>query len=454
MIGLGSLLGLLVTLALYYALRQNLNSSLLDASARRQIDALLLQAFVPAGIFVVVLSGLVAGIISADLVEPLRDMRAQLRDLARGNQAQFVTSLLISEHAALGAAIETVIADLRGQNAEVEQQRRQLEDLLESGAEGLVRVNARGRIVHANRAAAALLGLPAHPQGQAFRALVRQHELRTLVEETLAGRTADPVDITVDDRQLLAASRALPDGEAVLVVMDMTQLKRLETVRRDFVANVSHELKTPLTSIRGYAETLLSDDVSPETRVQFLEVIHKHAERVHRLVDDLLDLSRLQSGGWQPRIQPVDAVQVANDAWSTLLEQQRREFTIDADPGIKVSADPEGLRQVFTNLFENSIRHTTDGGHVAVSVYANRASRARASVEIKIADNGAGIPRDDLPRVFERFYRVNAARSRGDGGTGLGLSIVKHLVERMNGQVAMESELGKGTAVRVTLPTA
>jgi signal transduction histidine kinase len=224
---------------------------------------------------------------------------------------------------------------------------------------------------------------------------------------------------------------------------------------------VSHELKTPLTSIRGYVETLLSDDLPAEMQRQFLDVVHANAERLHRIVEDLLDLSRLESGGWRPEIRHVDPLAIARDAWlGAAPAAHAKSLTFNAvGDSISALADPAGLRQVLVNLYDNAIRHTPAGGAVTVRVrrgagaYGDAAQRTEWAV-IEVQDSGTGIPGDALGRVFERFYRVDPARSRAEGGTGLGLSIVKHLVERMGGDVAAESELGKGTLVRVRLPLA
>jgi signal transduction histidine kinase len=274
-------------------------------------------------------------------------------------------------------------------------------------------------------------------------------------------------------------------------------VRRLESVRRDFVANVSHELKTPLTSIRGYVETLLADpDLPAELQRPFLEVVQKNAERLHHIVDDLLDLSRLESGGWRPELHDVNAIDVLQDVWSSCAERagQKHITFVLPDSGFVVRADPGGLRQIFTNLLDNAVRYTPDGGRIEVrasSTALNGNGRtphaptvvqprdvpvarqrnapvaeqrgapaerldapaaASSYIVFEVRDTGAGMPSDAIPRIFERFYRVDPARSRADGGTGLGLSIVKHLVESMGGDVAAESELGKGTTIRFRLP--
>ena len=351
------------------------------------------------------------------------------------------------------AANDTARAITAATNAE-----RQMLAVIESVTEGILQVNAARRLVHANPAARELLNLPANANGQAVATLIRHPELRLCVERAARGDSFEPLEIVLDERHLLVSSRPLRSEQtqdisgAVIAIVDLTEFRRLESVRRDFVANVSHELKTPLTSIRGYTETLLNDDVPPEMQRQFLEVVHKNAGRIQRIVDDLLDLSRLQSGGWQPELQDVDPASLAQDVWAGCEAAHKKniQLSIVANERTDVIADPGGLRQVLANLFDNAIRYTPEGGRVTVTIQPE--TERPSLVELVVSDTGTGIPREALPRVFERFYRVDPARSRQEGGTGLGLSIVKHLVERMAGEVSAESELGKGTTVRLTLP--
>ena len=351
-------------------------------------------------------------------------------------------------------------AELRSKIDQLNLERDQLAALLGSGTEGLLQINRVGRIVYVNASAVNLLGLPADARGQPIDTMIRNADLRALLLGAAAGTPQEPAELTVDDRQLFVMCRPLPDDAgAVAAIIDLTEVRRLEVVRRDFVANVSHELKTPLTSIRGYAETLMADDLPDEMRKQFLDVIQKNAVRIHRIVDDLLDLSRLQSGGWRPDIHDVRVNELVTDVWASCAEAARGrsiDFRVTGADQAQVAADPGGLRQVFSNLFENALRYTPPGGRISVKIDDVGNGRSRPSqerwVEIQVSDTGSGIPRESLPRVFERFYRADPARSRADGGTGLGLSIVKHLIERMNGEVTAESELGKGTTIRIRLP--
>ena len=228
--------------------------------------------------------------------------------------------------------------------------------------------------------------------------------------------------------------------------------------QRSFVANASHELKTPLTAIRGYSETMLDPELAPDLVRRFAEVVKTNADRLQRIVDDLLDLSRVESGGWvvQPRL--LSVAEIAADAWSAELAAASKavDFSLDIDPAAaRVFADPAALRQVFANLFSNAIRYTGAGGTVRVrSTVLPPPGRGegRKWASIEVEDSGTGIPAVHLPRVFERFYRVDPARSRTQGGTGLGLAIVKHLVEAHGGQIQARSQLGRGTTIRFTLP--
>jgi two-component system phosphate regulon sensor histidine kinase PhoR len=317
--------------------------------------------------------------------------------------------------------------------------------------EGVIAADGRGRIVTANPAARRLLGygpdepLPDLPE------LFRVKAARQVVDAVLAGRPVQDRQLDMDDRAFMVNARPLPAGGAVLVIHDLTEVRRLEAVRRDFVANVSHELKTPLTSISGYAETLLGDQPDPETARRFTTTILNNARRMQRLVDDLLDLSRIESGRWQPAPTQVDVSGVLRESWAALAaraESRQVQFDLDVGEGATVvCADLDALRQILTNLLDNSLRYTPAGGRITCT-----AAREGAGVALTVRDTGVGITREHLPRIFERFYRADSSRSREEGGTGLGLAIVKHLVEAHGGRVYAESERGLGTSVTCWFP--
>ncbi|MBX3204675.1 MAG: HAMP domain-containing protein [Labilithrix sp.] len=240
------------------------------------------------------------------------------------------------------------------------------------------------------------------------------------------------------------------------LVEEGDRLQRLMTVRRDFVANVSHELRTPVTSIQGYAETLLRKDTPPETRHQFLEVIHRQAQRIGALVEQLLALSELEARGRDDLArESVSVLSVARHVAETVAgHAEDRSVTVDVegvDGSALVFADPEGVERALLNLVDNAVTYGKAGGNVTVTAVTTT-ERGREGVAIIVADDGEGIEPQHLPRIFERFYRVDSGRSRQHGGAGLGLAIVKHLIESMDGSIEVESEVGKGTRFRVTLP--
>jgi signal transduction histidine kinase len=270
--------------------------------------------------------------------------------------------------------------------------------------------------------------------------------LRTLLE-TAVVRPYAAREITLGDRNLIVSARRVEGGGAVVTFLDVTEIRRLEMVRRDFVANASHELKTPLTAMRGFAETLLEDDPPENLRRDFLGSIRSNTLRLQNLVDDLLDLSRLESGGWVAREEVVEIRGVVEDLWSGLrakLSDRKLDFSVEGNA--LVLADEQGLSQVVRNLVDNAIQYTPDGGSIQVKIW-EEGPLAR----MEVRDTGIGIPTSVLPRIFERFFRVDPARSRAEGGTGLGLAIVRHLVDAMGGEVWAESELGQGTSIFVTL---
>jgi signal transduction histidine kinase len=305
--------------------------------------------------------------------------------------------------------------------------------------------------VVANGAARRLLGYGPTQDFPELPQLFRAKPAREIVDTVLQGLPVDRREIELDDRRVRVDGRSMPGGGVMLVMDDVTDLRRLETMRRDFVANVSHEMKTPLTSITGYTETLLGEQPDPATSRRFLEVILANARRMQRLVDGLLDLARIESGGWRPATEMVDLAATVREVWETIANRGP-----DGRPSVEVAipeeadrlrADPDAIRQVLTNLLENAIHYTPATGRIAVS-----SRRVDRGVTVAVEDSGSGISSEHLPRIFERFYRADPSRSRLEGGSGLGLAIVKHLVEAHGGRVAAESTLGQGTAIRCWFP--
>ena len=365
--------------------------------------------------------------------------------------------------------LETQLAEMARRAAmtiaalRVEQERQ--EAILRAMVEGVVVTDLDGRVVLLNARARDLLNVPqrSDPRGAALIELVRDPSLAEILRELMAISATISRNVTLGDRTIQVNAACLTGEDdrpigAVLVLHDVTELRRLEIVRRDFVANVSHELRTPLTAIKGYAETLLGpagDDA--DTRHRFLAVIDRHSERLGRLIDDLLALSDLELGRIPMRLADVAAGPVIDDVVQICGERARRSMvTIEAQslPGLpRVRADGDRLRQVLINLLDNAIKYTPAGGQVVIRAAVESATPA-GMVSFVVEDSGVGIPSSDLPRLTERFFRVDKARSREVGGTGLGLAIVKHIVQAHGGSLTIESRYGEGTTVTVNWPVA
>lgn len=411
------------------------------------------RRIVGVGALALVLAALLSWVFSRTFTQPLLQLRAGARAMTAGNLAARVPAERDDELGELGRTLNTLAAELQRRLEQLEGERAEMQALIDAMSEGVLAVDRDGVLRRANPAARRIFALGPDPRGIAPQAVARRPAFLSLVAAALRGAPVPPTELQHDGRHLLATAQPLEAGGAVLVFLDVSELRRLEDVRRDFVANASHELKTPLTAIRGYSETLLDDDLPAPLRRQFAETVRANAVRLQRIVDDLLDLSRIESGGWRVEPRPISVGEMAWEAWEPFAERAAQagvEFEVDvAEDAATVHADPSALRQILTNLFANSLRFSSAGGRVEV-----RARRAGEWVGVEVVDTGSGIPAAHLPRIFERFYRVDAARARAEGGTGLGLAIVRHLVERHGGRAEAESELGRGTRIRLTLPRA
>jgi two-component system, OmpR family, phosphate regulon sensor histidine kinase PhoR len=407
-----------------------------------------------AGAVAIGLAAVLAWVGSRHFARPLVELTAAAQAIAEERTPQFPDSRVpeIAQHA---RALHAMHGQLVARFSDLRAQREESAALVEAMADGVIATDARGAILTCNAAARRLLRLDPTNPPPPLAELFHEKEARTLVDDVLLGREVGQRELRLADRSVVVTGRPLPEGGTLLVLRDMSELRHLETVRRDFVANVSHELKTPLTAITGYAETLVAE-ATPESQTEkFAATILAHAHRMQRLVEDLLDLSRIESGGWRPRPVPLDVATAARDAWAPFAERARDakvEFTVSVAAEVeRLVADPDALRQIITNLYDNALRHMPRGGRVAVTVEA--APGTNGAVSVAVADNGSGIPAEHLPRIFERFYRVDPGRSREQGGTGLGLAIVKHLVEAHGGKVAAESVLSRGTTIRLVFPS-
>ena len=390
-----------------------------------------------------------AFLFSRSISQPVVELRDVARAIAAGDLARRPALTAPGEVGDLATALHRMAEQLATRLDALEADDQLMTAVLESLEEGVLAVDERGMVIRINQRARTLLGVQA-PLPFARELLPREHTLREAIEQASVGTSMPPSEVAMHDRTIAVASRPLRTGGGVVTVLDLTVLRRLETIRRDFVANVSHELKTPLTAVSGYAETLLDDGIPPEQRQRFVETIRDNATRMQRIVDDLLDLSRIESGGWRPNVSTVDVGGIVSDVFTALQSAaSAKGLTLAANvlPGAThVRVDPTAFRQIVTNLVENAVRYTREGGVTL------RTRAADGGVWVEVSDTGIGIAPEHLPRIFERFYRVDAGRSRAEGGTGLGLAIVRHLAEAHGGRVEATSAVGRGTTVSVWLP--
>jgi two-component system phosphate regulon sensor histidine kinase PhoR len=402
------------------------------------------------GLAAMVLALVAAYLVSRALTRPLVTLSDRARRLAQGDFSSRVPrSTRVHELDELALAFNRLADELQARLGELGRERDEMQTLIDCMAEGVVALTDDARILRTNRSAREVLQIPEPPLFSPVGAVVRQPELRKLLESSVV-RPVSAQDVRLGDRSLIVSSRMLDRGGAVTTLLDVTEIRRLEEVRQDFVANASHELKTPLTSIRGFAETLLEDDPPVDLRDEFLTSIRNNTVRLQLLVDDLLDLSRLESGGWRARKEPVEVADIAARVWEDLREGQIRDLGFSLEGEGRAWADEQGVEQILYNLLDNARRYTPDGGSVVVRI--GGATTSDDAIVVEVVDTGSGIPGKSLPRIFERFYRADTSRAREVGGTGLGLAIVRHLVQAMGGEVSARSELGRGTTLRFTLP--
>lgn len=393
---------------------------------------------------------------------PFEDLASAASRLAAGAIAVPLPASDVAEVSALAGAIETLRGQLVERSLTIGRQGTQQEAVLGSMIEGVLAVDASQRIVSINRAAADLLGLdPATVLGRPIQEVVRNADLRQFALQAIDCRETVEDDLVLRaarDRTLRVRGTPLNDpsgeGGAVIVLNDITDIRHLENVRRDFVANVSHELKTPVASIKGFVETLLEGRVDdPADRRRFLEIIGRQSDRLGTIIDDLLALSRIEQAEGMGDL-PLEHVPVADVLAAVVAEcgprADERSITIEVDSPPRLGAEVNAplLEQALINLVDNALKYSEPGGRVVVAV----APTVDGMLEWIVRDQGSGIGAEHLPRLFERFYRVDKGRSRRLGGTGLGLSIVKHIVQAHGGTVAVESTPGVGSTFRVLLP--
>lgn len=354
----------------------------------------------------------------------------------------------------VGRSVPSLAKELDRTLAALAGERDRFEQVLQGMKEGVLALNADDRLTLSNPAAHALLGIDGSSAlGEPLAALIQVRELLELSQSARYGAATAEFSVgeTPERRVLAQASGVSGTGARIIVLHDVTEMRRLETVRKDFVANVSHELRTPVSIVRANAETLLDGGLSdPERARVFVEAIHRHSERLSHLIADLLDLSRLEAGRYRFHIGPMSALDAAHTALEAVrsrAESREVQLEVDVESPVEILADKKAVDQILFNLLDNAIKHAPERGHVRVHVKQEE-SHARFIIE----DDGAGISEDQRERIFERFYRVDPGRSRDRGGTGLGLAIVKHLTESMEGRVGVDNGDPCGARFWFTLP--
>jgi len=412
-----------------------------------------------------VLSALLFFIVTKKITSPLLGIISISEELARGNLDVTIPAASEGGEASrIKGALDKMARNLSRLFKEVSREKNQLKAVLGAMSEGVMVLSSDGKVVITNNALRNMFNLKEEPGRKPFWEIIRNRELTRLVEGVLERRTPDSKEIFYlypDERHYFVNVIPLdsPDREIIVVMFDITDFKRLEKIKADFIANVSHELRTPLTAIKGYTETLEEEAYeSPEDRVHFLGIIKRHTDRLINIVSDLLVLSEVESRDTafgDAAIAEVEEINL-NEVIKSSLEALRSaaaekdlDVSFATDNGAhRIKASRFLLEQMFINLIDNAVKYTPDSGKIAIRI----SSSAGGAVLTEIEDTGIGIPKEHLPRIFERFYRVDKTRSRNLGGTGLGLSIVKHVVIMHGGKIDVHSEEGKGSRFSISLP--
>ena len=399
---------------------------------------------------------LLSFLLSKTITTPIERITEGAKSIAEGNFDQDLGVQSSDEIGELTRSFNYMARRLKSTVGEVQGERDKLNTLFLHMTDGVAAFTTEGKLIHMNPATENMLGVRMEDD-LTFDEMFA--DLDMMGSDETAMRTFLTSEITRFGRVLsvtLAPYGALDgEGGVIAVIHDITEQRRLDDARREFVANVSHELRTPLTNIRSYTETLLdaAGDIPLDTEKQFLGVISSESERMARIVTDLLTLSKLDYGRMElrmTRFQLGDMLKNVANAMKLTAEDSGHELTVDTPDDLpQIVGDRERIEQVVVNILSNAVKYTPAGGHIRLSARAVPRNRVRITVE----DDGVGIPAADVPRLFERFYRVDKARSRAAGGTGLGLAIAKEIVEQHEGKIALASEYGKGTTVTITLPT-
>jgi len=404
---------------------------------------------------------------SVTLVRPIRRITEKATQLASEGLGEAAHIYSGHELGSLSKAIDEMGFQLRKRIDEISKERDYLETILKGMMEGVLMVDGRGRILMVNQALRNLLSLPSDVINRMPLEIIRNAELEGAIRQVIRQGKGMAFELDLPSSggktfevNVVGISSPGQTGKigeeiigAIAVFHDITRLKELEKIRKDFVANVSHELRTPLTTIKGYAETLLEGALKEEVASQFIQVINRHADRLTKIVEDLLMLSKIESKELFLKKEVISVSELIHDVLDYVREgAEKRKISIslsEVPSSLSVNADRGHLEQVLINLLDNAVKYNREGGTILISAFRADPKEVRFSIK----DSGIGIPEEDLPRIFERFYRVDKGRSQEIGGTGLGLSIVKHIVHAYGGRVWADTQMGAGSTFYFTLPT-
>lgn len=419
-------------------------------SAVEEIFANARSGVLVAGLISFLLAGILAVLFSRSVSRPIVDLSNVARSLAAGERKRHPPLAAPGEVGDLADAVHRLAEQLEARISALAAEQSVLSALVETLNEGVIAISPAHEVVRISETGRRLLSIDRPvPFGVDF--LPRDATLRNAIALALSGTATEPEELVMDDTTFSLTARPLVNGGAVVALFDLTPIRKLEAVRRDFVANVSHELRTPLTIIGGFAETLQDPEIPAARRAEFAKTIFSNTQRMQRIVDELLDLSRIETGHWRPRPESIRLADVAAEVFGrNAATAKSKSVTLDTsiDPEAQtILADRTALEQILINLVENALRHTGEGGRIMIQTVPES-----DGVTLSVSDTGSGIAPEHLPRIFERFYRADAGRSREAGGTGLGLAIVRHLVEAHGGMVRAESVVGAGTTIRVFFP--
>ncbi len=417
--------------------------------------------FIRATILALVITVVLGFILATNITEPINKVTETVEKMSKGDFSTEVPVRSNDEIGQLATMFNLMQGKLDATMGEIQGEKSKLEAILKYMADGLIAITTEGEIIHINRAARKMLGINVDEEigPNAYESFIGhlspELELGRVLNNSMEGETEFNFDyggFTFAVRYDRFASEGDSPAGVLILLQDITERQKLEDMQKDFVANVSHELKTPLATVKAYTETLMDGGVDPETTDHFLEIINSEADRMNRLVKDLLQLSRLDHKQERWNIKEADIISLLSLCVEkmTPIAAQKKQALIarfSHDERVTVAIDKDRMEQVFLNIISNSVKYTEEGGTINVD-----AIKDGEEIKIKVIDNGMGIPDEDLGRIFERFYRVDKARSRAMGSSGLGLAISKQIVEEHHGSIEVTSKLGEGTTMTISLP--